>query len=335
MNYRLNLFAVTLVFLVVLSVGLVPRSVSAQGMISGLEVAADRNEYLGPCPTEIKLRGKLQAAAPLGVVRYQFVHSDGTQSAVSQLAVNSKGVFNVEETLRKDASWNDTVFLRVFLPVPFLAPIPVDSNRITIKGECQTRRTVRGQESFSLGPPDVTESILSAPYTSAGTSGDYSRAVAATGDLYLYANVEFAGSIQKVAFISQTLPVERGIRRVRVSATLDPVYYYVAGYSAPPGYSSAEAIVNLRVMDGSRVVASDRISLWRLVTAVVGGGATSGSRPVTLRCEFTRPSPDDATTYTLIADIEGWAGAGGLWYSQTSVIERAHLQQFQVYLHRR
>ena len=183
--------------------------------------------------------------------------------------------------------------------------------------------------------PDVTESILSAPYTSAGMSGDFSTANASTGDLSLYIDLGFAGSIQNVAFISQTLPVERGVRRVRVSATLDPVRYNLMSLTSPPlgGYSSSEAIVNLRVMDGSLVVCSDRLSLGRSVTAVVGYLTPSGMRPVTLRCEFTRPVPDDATTYALIAEIEGWAGAGGL--SAAAVDEIANLQRFHVYLHRR
>jgi len=85
-------------------------------------------------------------------VRYQFVHSDGTAGAISQLTIDRKDAFTVEETLRKDASWNDTVFLRVFLPVPRMAPIPVDSNRITIKGQCQEVRAAPRQASISLGP---------------------------------------------------------------------------------------------------------------------------------------------------------------------------------------
>ncbi len=84
-------------------------------------------------------------------------------------------------------------------------------------------------------------------------------------------NLILAGSIQKVAFISQTLPVERGIRHVQVSARLNPVSYSLYGLSLPPvSYSSAEAIVNLRVMDRGRVVCSDRISLERLMIRQAG-----------------------------------------------------------------
>ncbi len=123
MNYRLHLLATTLVFLIVLSAWLVPHPASAQaGGISNLAIAADRPNYTGTCPTQIILTGKLQANQPIGVVRYQFVHSDGTASAVSQLNIDRKDAFTVEETLRKESSWNDTVYLRIFLPARFELP---------------------------------------------------------------------------------------------------------------------------------------------------------------------------------------------------------------------
>src|SRR2546421_5118231 len=130
MNHRFNLLATTLVFLVVISTGLVPRSSSAQAWgISNLVVAADRPDYSGPCPTTIRVTGKFEANQPFGVVNYQFIHSDGTSSAVSHLTINAKGSFTVEETLRRDAGWNDTIYLRVFLPIPGrTAALPVDSN---------------------------------------------------------------------------------------------------------------------------------------------------------------------------------------------------------------
>src|SRR6266568_4402980 len=104
MNYRVKLFAATLTFLVVSSAHFVPHSAGAQiGGISEVTVAANRDNYLGLCPAEIRLKGQIKAQEPLGVVRHQFVHSDGTQSAVSQLTINGKGQFTVEETLRETA----------------------------------------------------------------------------------------------------------------------------------------------------------------------------------------------------------------------------------------
>ena len=153
MNYRLSLLATTLVFLVVFSADLLPRSARAQAWgISNLVIAADRPDYSGQCPTTIRLTGKFEANQPFGVVAYQFIHSDGTSSAVSHLTINAKGGFAVEETLRRDASWSDTIYLRVFLPIPGRATLPVDSNRIAIKGQCQEVRGAPRQATISLGP---------------------------------------------------------------------------------------------------------------------------------------------------------------------------------------
>src|SRR2546430_295747 len=107
MNHRFNLLATTLVFLIVLSTDLAPHSAGAQiSWISDLSVAADRSDYSGPCPAEIKLKGQLKANVEmLGVVRYQFVHSDGTPGAISQITINHKGLYTVEDTLRQNRSW--------------------------------------------------------------------------------------------------------------------------------------------------------------------------------------------------------------------------------------
>jgi hypothetical protein len=181
-------------------------------------------------------------------------------------------------------------------------------------------------------PPDVTMQVLAAPFTSGGTLGEHSYVAAERGEMSLLSYVNYAGSTQRLAFTSQALTAEAGVRRVRVFATLDPVHFNTLAGAFLAGYASSEAIVNLRVMEGSRVVASDRVSLGRAIAAVFGVGGPYGTRSVTLQCEFTRATPDDATTYNLIAEIEGWAGAGAIAEAQVSM--EATLQRFQVYLHR-
>lgn len=154
MNYRIILLATPLVLLFGISAHFVPHSARAavDDRLSEITLWADRAEYLGPCPREITLTGKIQAERPLGVVFYQFMHSDGTPSTQTQLTINSRGQFIVEERLRRTANWFDTVYLRVFLPVPGRAPTTQDSNRIAIKGECQYAQPVTRSESISLGP---------------------------------------------------------------------------------------------------------------------------------------------------------------------------------------
>lgn len=182
--------------------------------------------------------------------------------------------------------------------------------------------------------PDATEQVLSAPFTGVGKHVGYDRdgyADAATGLLFSLNGVSFAGSVQDLVFITQELPVETGVRRVRVSATLDPVSYNLIAVCFV-GYASGEAIVNLHVMEGSREVCSDRLSLYHFTSAVVGYGTPTGTTPVQLQCEFTRANPDDASSYNLVAELESWAGGGG--GISISVDMEGHLQHFHVYQYR-
>lgn len=203
----------------------------------------------------------------------------------------------------------------------------VDSSFIADGGMDESKR----EEPPTTPPSDVKMAIFTAPFTSEGHVGDDVVSQASTGRLALANAIHVAGSGQKLAFITQDLFVERGMRRIRVFARFDPTTFGTFA-NALLGYSSAEAIVNLRLLNGSRVVASDRLSLSRSVAAVIGSNRTEGTRPVTLQFDYTRPAPDDETTYTLVAEVEGWAGAGGL--SDAIVYVNATVRQFQVYLHR-
>ena len=182
-------------------------------------------------------------------------------------------------------------------------------------------------------PPDVSEQVYRAPFTSQGTFGGRSTADRNSGRILVDVAVDFAGSEQRLAFITQNVAVGRGVRSVRASAALDPVQYYAGAIALLFGYSSAEAIVNLRVMEGSREMCSERVSLARAISAVAGFPHPSGTRPVTLQCGFTRAAPETPTTYHLVAELEGWAGAGGL--AGAFVGMTGTLRQFEVLLDRR
>lgn len=204
----------------------------------------------------------------------------------------------------------------------------VDSSFIAAGGMDESKRE---EPPASTSPPDVKMEIFTAPFTSEGRIGGDVVAQASTGRLALANQIHIAGSSQKLGFITQDLFVERGMRRIRVFARFDPTTYGTFA-NALLGYSSAEAIVNLRLLEGSTVVASDRLSLSRSIAAVIGSDHREGARPLTLQFDYTRPAPDDETTYTLVAEVEGWAGAGGLSDAITYV--NATVRQFQVYLHR-
>jgi hypothetical protein len=204
----------------------------------------------------------------------------------------------------------------------------VDSSFIAAGGSDESKRE---QPPATTPPPDVKLVTFTAPFTSEGHVGNDVLSQASTGRLSVANEIHVAGSTQKLAFITQDLVVERGMRRVRAYVRFEPTTFGTFA-NALLGYSSAEAIVNLRLLDGSTVVASDRLSLSRSIAAVIGGSHTEGARPVTLQFDYTRPAPDDETTYTLVAEIEGWAGAGG--FSDAMMYANATVRQIQVYLHR-
>ena len=91
--------------------------------------------------------------------------------------------------------------------------------------------------------------------------------------------------------------------------------------------------MNLRVLEGSNILASARRPLGSSVAAVFGFGGPEARTSITMSCEFERSRPEDPTVYTLVAEAEGWAGAGGLAGAQSEL--EATLREFTVHLHRR
>ena len=207
----------------------------------------------------------------------------------------------------------------------------VDASFIAAGGMDESKRE---EPPASTPPPDVKMTIFTAPFTSEGHVGADVVAQASTGRLAFSNETHVLGSSQKLAFITQDLFVERGMRRIRVFARFDPTTFGTFAGTVL-GYASSEVIVNLRLLDGSTVVASDRLSLSHSIAAVVGVSHTEGARPVTLQFDYTRPAPDDETTYTLVAEVEGWAGGGGTGFLSDALMHvNSTVRQFQVYLHR-
>ena len=166
----------------------------------------------------------------------------------------------------------------------------------------------------SPAPPDSTAQEFRGPYTSSGAEGGERHAVANTsGFLWIDRALPFAGSAQTLAFVTQDLTVEAGQREVTVTAVVNNLEYVTTATALLAGYASAEAIVNLRVLEGARVVASDRVSVRRAVAAVFGfDDRRDRVRSVTLGGTFVRPAPAGPGRYTVVVEFEGWAGAGGL-----------------------
>jgi hypothetical protein len=128
------------------------------------------------------------------------------------------------------------------------------------------------------------------------------------GQVSSYQAPVFAGPWQNVAAVGSTFGTAPGVRRIRAEAlTHVPRYSLLA--PAFGGYASAEAIINLRVLDGSRVVASDRRGLGRAISVLFWPSEVKGAGYYTLACEF---DGGEGRTYSVWAELETWAGGGGV-----------------------
>ena len=111
----------------------------------------------------------------------------------------------------------------------------VDSSFIAAGGMDESKRE---EPPATTPPPDVKLVTFTAPFTSEGHVGDDVVAQASTGRLSLASEIHIAGSTQKLAFITQDLFVERGMRRVRAFVRFEPTTFGTF-VNALLGYSSA------------------------------------------------------------------------------------------------
>ncbi|KAB7746567.1 hypothetical protein GA707_03530 [Nostocoides sp. F2B08] len=152
--------------------------------------------------------------------------------------------------------------------------------------------------------------ILRPPYTLNYTQGSgYLTADRNSGRLWSLQSLSFLGSSQAIAQVGSAFQGPAGTRRIRVEATV-LVNHYSAFTPAFFGYASAESIINLRVMDGSRVVALDRRSLARAIAAVFWmTDLRGGPFTIAMATEFWGGG---GRQYSAHVDVETWVGAGGI-----------------------
>jgi len=92
------------------------------------------------------------------------------------------------------------------------------------------------------------------------------------------------GSQQQLASVGSSFFADASVRRVRVESVVDANYGTSIG--ADWGYASAEVLINLKVLDGTQVKGSNRLSLVRAISAVLWIVSDSGAAAYTLSCEF-------------------------------------------------
>jgi len=160
-------------------------------------------------------------------------------------------------------------------------------------------------------PTSDNDTVLRQPWPVRGTSGERSTANP-QGNLTLFATAAGAGESHQMAFLGAPFSIEPGVTRFRATALYTPAEFEVRAFSLFIfGYASAEAIVNIRIMEGSRVVASGHTSLTRERAAVIGWAELNDSPRVVVSCDYNRPDPQASSTYTVVTEIEAYAGAGG------------------------
>lgn len=131
-------------------------------------------------------------------------------------------------------------------------------------------------------PPSSTQTALRAPYSLGSTSGG-ATADRNSGRLSNYNSV-MVGSQQQLASVGSSFFADASVRRVRVESVVDANYGTSIG--ADWGYASAEVLINLKVLDGTQVKGSNRLSLVRAISAVLWIASDSGAAAYTLSCEF-------------------------------------------------
>jgi len=168
-------------------------------------------------------------------------------------------------------------------------------------------------------------------FTRQGIDGapDNATADASTGFMWIHNMALFAGSSRTTAFLVQDAPINSGITHVRVDALLTNIDFITRANAALAGYASSEVLVNLYVFDGPTRVASRTVSFDRAVAWTWGfSGRTDTVRRLNLSCEFDRARPDEARTYTVMVEFEGWVAGAGI--AGAAIDLRGHVRQINV-----
>ena len=172
--------------------------------------------------------------------------------------------------------------------------------------------------------PEFFEDVFAAPFTRAGTRYPGSderegslRSGVGSGPLSLETRPQ-----QNLVYVGQGLSTRRGARRLRVSVSINDLDVYMKA-DAVGGFASAEFVITLRVFDGARVVATRRVPVERFAATIVGFNRLDRRfPPMTLGCEFERPSTSASGNYLMVVEFETLASSVGIGVAQSSASGR-------------
>src|SRR5262249_23642721 len=120
------------------------------------------------------------------------------------------------------------------------------------------------------------EIVLAAPYQLQATLGVEASADSYSGrigdDNWIYE----VGSSQHRAWVGWSFQADANVVHIRVEGTIHTLSIYAYAL-AIFGYASAEIILNLKVLDGTRLVGSSRLSVLRVISVVAWMSAVYAS----------------------------------------------------------
>ena len=156
--------------------------------------------------------------------------------------------------------------------------------------------------------PPPSQLQLRTPYGLWAISDTNAGADRQSGRFYANATATVASSSAVKASIGSLFDIHSDVRSVRVDTQVDVTYCSIWAFGL--GYASAEAILNLRLLDGTRELSNDRLSLARVIAPGLWAAEARPNGSFTMSCEIHR-SRGASARYAAIAEVESWAGAGG------------------------
>lgn len=160
--------------------------------------------------------------------------------------------------------------------------------------------------TFERGP-GYPLSAQSAPHT-----GGYALANAGTGQIYASESLfVLAGGFRNssLASVGTSFRVPAGMRRVEVTAA--PAVDFFLRVNTLTGVGAAEVALEIKVLDGTRVVARQRRTVARMSVLIAGIDTWRETHPVVAQCSFDRADAGAEATYFVVVEVEALASFDG------------------------
>jgi hypothetical protein len=177
--------------------------------------------------------------------------------------------------------------------------------------------SVAAEDEETPPPPEESATLELRPgyplsAQSAPRSGGYALANAGTGRIYADESLlVLAGSFRSssLASVGASFRVPAGMRRVE--ATVSPAVAFFLRAHTLTGAGAAEVTLEIRVLDGTRVVARQRRTVARTSVLIAGFDTWTETHPIVAQCSFDRADVAADATYFVVVEIAALASFDG------------------------